>query len=130
MGTSQRVSRGFPWPWVAAFTALIFFTSPSIGDEQITLACSGKHTIYLGDSGTHVAGVSVIVDLDRGVVRTPLGTLPIVLVNENTISFQSGAASGSIDRIGGQAVFSRYDNPESGHLEQYVLLCSKAARLF
>ena len=105
--SSQRVSRGFPWCGVAVFLALIFFTSASVASEEITLVCSGKQRLGTrsGDSGTNVAGVSVIIDLTKRFAQTPVGVLPIVLLNENVIGFQTDDASGSIDRLIGESGF-------------------------
>jgi hypothetical protein len=90
----------------------------------MAFVCSGIHRTNLFDGGTNVTGVSVIIDLDKRIVHTPVGLLPIVLMNENTVDMQTGIASGSIDRQSGKARFSQY--PKGVLINQYDLLCSKA----
>ena len=72
--------------------------------------------------------MSVIIDLDKRIVQTPVGLLPIVRMNENTIGVQTDIASGSIDGPSGKARFSQY--PKGVLTNQYDLLCSKAERCF
>jgi hypothetical protein len=106
-------------------TSLVFLPAASVAsDDKVAFVCSGIHRTNLFDSGTNVTGVSVIIDLDKRIVQTPVGLLPIVLMNENKVDVQTDVASGSIDRQSGKARFSQY--PKGVLMNQYDLLCSKA----
>jgi hypothetical protein len=96
----------------------------SVASDKMAFVCSGIHRTNLFDGGTNVTGVSVIIDLDKRIVQTPVGLLPIVLMNEKTVDLQTGIASGSIDRQSGKARFSLY--PKGVLINHYDLLCSKA----
>ncbi len=87
----------------------------------MAFVCSGIYRTNLFDGGTNVTGVSVIIDLDKRIVQTPVGLLPIVLMNDKTIGVQTDIASGSIDRVSGKASFSQY--PRGVLINNYDLLC-------
>jgi hypothetical protein len=119
--SSRRISRSFRWLRLTALTPLAFVPAASDASEDIAFLCSGIHRTNLFDSGTNVTGVSVIIDLDKRIVQTPVGLLPIVVMNDKTIGVQTDIASGSIDRVSGKASFSQY--PRGVLINNYDLLC-------
>src|SRR5262245_42753278 len=124
--SSQRINRGFHRLALTALTPLVFLPAASVASEEMALVCSGIHRTNLFDAGTNVSKVSVIIDVDRRIVQTPVGLLPIVRMNENTIGVQTDIASGSIDGPSGKARFSQY--LRGVLINNYDLLCSKVER--
>jgi hypothetical protein len=104
-------------------TPVVFLPIASVASDKMVFVCSGIHRTNLFDGGTNVTGVSLIIDLDKRIVQTPVGLLPIVLMNEKTVDVQTSIASGNIDRQSGKARFSQY--PKGVLINQYDLICSK-----
>ena len=119
--SSRRISRRFHWLRLTALIPLAFLPAASDASDDRAFVCSGIYRTNLFDGGTNVTGVSVIIDLDKRIVQTPVGLLPIVLMNDKTIGVQTDIASGSIDRVSGKASFSQY--PRGVLINNYDLLC-------
>src|SRR5262245_31954183 len=102
------ISRGFRWLPLTALTPLVFLPAASLANDEKAFVCSGIHRTNLFDAGTNVTGVSVIIEMEKRLVQTPVGSLPIVKTSKNTISVQTDIASGRIDTLSRRAIFSQY----------------------
>jgi hypothetical protein len=92
---------------IALATALILLGGLGYAADKITLACSTADLdLKFPEFGKKPGSpLSMVIDLDRGVVSMPAGEAAITKVTEHTIGFdgkhEKFAWSGSIDRISG-----------------------------
>ena len=116
-----------------AFAAAIALTGVSYAGEQVTLACSGTAWIK-GNSRGDATGLSVVIDLDRGVVAwSGFGDFPITKNTDNSVGFKSGGTNGittegSVDRYSGHAVILSLRGNDV--VSSFSLDCKPAKPLF
>jgi hypothetical protein len=136
--------------FIRAIAAMMILSSSASAQNPptITLRCIGTETNHLG-GGVDKIDIGVTVDFQAmQVIGLTLGPLPIVGVNDNTITIsyfnrnktmQSGktiemvqSVDGDIDRISGaiQLTSTTYLNGKAGINFSYNLACKPGQRLF
>src|SRR5262245_39249344 len=83
----------------AVSLVLVLLSTPSRAFDTSILSCSAVSVNE--DTGEKLPNgtKSVVLDLAQGVVTIDLGTLAIIRVGENDVSFESRAWKGQIDRV-------------------------------
>jgi hypothetical protein len=102
--------------------------------DKIYLTCSGTVSLVGHSEKSLVGNISVVIDLDRGIVTMPVGDSPITKVTEDYIEFRADTGDsqrqGRIDRISGSVVERITHNVTANNIQivDFVDLTCKPAK--
>lgn len=88
----------------ALICALSLGAATSAWADPVTLLCHGN-LVEFSKPSTKLGATTVSIDIENGIVKSPLGDFAITRVTDNSLVFshptKNGVADGNIDRVSG-----------------------------